>query len=92
MPEGRVAVVAVGLAAVLDSVLEDDGGLTFSRLVVSRLFFVLVTLLPHWLRGVIVVETGNRLQSLLSKIVYQNSTRQVYIPESRESRFYIFYI
>ena len=54
MPEG-VAMVVVGLAAVLDSVLEDDSP---SRAVVSRLFFVLVTLLPHGLRGVSLVETG----------------------------------
>ena len=37
MPEG--AVVVVGLAAVLDSVLEDDVGLTFVALS-SRAFFV----------------------------------------------------
>ena len=37
MPEG--AVVVVGLAAVLDSVLEDDVGLTFVALS-SRAFFL----------------------------------------------------
>ena len=35
---------------------------------------------------------AKRLQSLLSKMVYKNSTRQVYIGQYRESRFYIFYI
>ena len=40
--------VAVGLAAVLDSVLEDDVGLTFVALSSRAFFFVLVTPLASW--------------------------------------------
>ena len=49
-------------------------GAHLRRAVVPRLFFVLLTLLPHWLRGVIVVETGKPFE--ISSI--ENSVSKFY--------------